>query len=246
MPWRRSFEGFVEATREVRTVGALTHRLLECLLDRGFNHVNFTVHYDQRVPETYRGFGIINTYPQSWQDHYNDRQLHRLDPVAQRAWSIYEPFLWRDLERSDRVPRRGKGFLREADDAGLHGGIGIPFDGPKSQIAGIAMASSDRRLIKPSELDILASHCNHFYKIYCRLIGAVVDGPPSVVLTIKESQVMGRVAYGLSNKEIAIALNMSPAMVDCHLRSVFEKLNVHDRGLAALICLQLGLIEISF
>ena len=54
--------------------------------------------------------------------------------------------------------------------------------------------------------------------------------PP--ILTKRESEVVGLVAEGLTNGEIAARLVLSPATVRKHLENVFEKLGVHTRTAA--------------
>jgi len=48
-------------------------------------------------------------------------------------------------------------------------------------------------------------------------------------LSERELEVADAVAQGLSNKEIAAALHISPNTVKTHLRAVFEKAGVHSR-----------------
>lgn len=51
-------------------------------------------------------------------------------------------------------------------------------------------------------------------------------------LTLRETEVMQLLARGLSNRRIARQLTISEATVKHHLRSVFLKLGVEDRGQA--------------
>lgn len=57
---------------------------------------------------------------------------------------------------------------------------------------------------------------------------------PDSPLTHRERQIHGLLQQGLSNKEIAGALNISPATVKNHVHMILEKLNVPKRGLIML------------
>ena len=57
-------------------------------------------------------------------------------------------------------------------------------------------------------------------------------------LTAQERQVAALVQQGLSNKDAAARLFVSPRTVDFHLRNVFSKLGVSSRGELAQIALE--------
>jgi DNA-binding CsgD family transcriptional regulator len=69
--------------------------------------------------------------------------------------------------------------------------------------------------------------------------GRLYDGAqisPSLGLTAREGEVALGVVRGLSTKELAGGLRLSPHTVQTHLRHIFEKLGVDSRrGLASLI-----------
>ena len=62
-------------------------------------------------------------------------------------------------------------------------------------------------------------------------------------LSSRELDVLRLVADGLSNKEIAIALSVSPATVKTHLIHVFRKLDVNDRTAAVTVALDRGILR---
>lgn len=65
---------------------------------------------------------------------------------------------------------------------------------------------------------------------------------PVVSLTARETEVLGLVAAGLSNPEIAARLHLGEATVKTHLIHVFEKLEVSDRTRAVTKAMELGLL----
>jgi DNA-binding NarL/FixJ family response regulator len=64
-------------------------------------------------------------------------------------------------------------------------------------------------------------------------------------LTSRELEVLRMVAKGLSNKEIAAALNIVEVTVKLHVSHVLEKLNVRDRTAAATAAVQRGIISLE-
>jgi DNA-binding NarL/FixJ family response regulator len=65
------------------------------------------------------------------------------------------------------------------------------------------------------------------------------DGP----LTVKEQQVLARLAEGRSNQEIAEALFVTPATVKTHLAHIYAKLGVKGRHEALARALEMGLLR---
>ena len=61
-------------------------------------------------------------------------------------------------------------------------------------------------------------------------------------LTFREKQVMQLLAEGDSNKDIAIALNVSLSTIESHRYSIFQKLNVHSIAELVLYAVRRGLL----
>ena len=66
--------------------------------------------------------------------------------------------------------------------------------------------------------------------------------PVPVRLTPREVEVLGLVARGATNRDVAAALDLSAKTVNAHLEHIFTKLDVTTRGAAAFYAVQNGLI----
>jgi PAS domain S-box-containing protein len=62
-------------------------------------------------------------------------------------------------------------------------------------------------------------------------------------LTTRELEVLQLAAYGLSGREIAQHLAISPSTVKTHFNHIYEKLGVSDRAAAVATALRVGIIE---
>ncbi len=67
--------------------------------------------------------------------------------------------------------------------------------------------------------------------------------PAAKNLTKREREILSLVAEGLSNREIAEKLVLSPETVKSHVAAILEKLNVSDRTQAAIYAVRNGLVE---
>jgi HD-GYP domain-containing protein (c-di-GMP phosphodiesterase class II) len=70
-----------------------------------------------------------------------------------------------------------------------------------------------------------------------------VSRPRPAALTDRETEVLAAVARGLSIKQAAILLELSPKTVDAHLQKIYPKLGVSTRAAATLCAVELGLVN---
>jgi DNA-binding NarL/FixJ family response regulator len=70
-----------------------------------------------------------------------------------------------------------------------------------------------------------------------------VEQRPQTPLSKRESEILQKVAYGATTKEVARDLEISPHTVKTHLERIFEKLGANDRAQAVAIALRQGLVD---
>ena len=73
--------------------------------------------------------------------------------------------------------------------------------------------------------------------------GGAAPSPAAKNLTKREREILAFVAEGMSNREIAEKLVLSPETVKSHVAAILEKLNVSDRTQAAIYAVRNGLVE---
>jgi DNA-binding NarL/FixJ family response regulator len=71
----------------------------------------------------------------------------------------------------------------------------------------------------------------------------LVDRRPEAPLSRREAEILQKVAYGATTKEVAHDLGISPHTVKTHLERIFEKLGANDRAQAVAIAIRRGLVE---
>lgn len=68
---------------------------------------------------------------------------------------------------------------------------------------------------------------------------------PQVALTPREVEVLGHVAKGLANKEIADQLGTASGTIKMHIQNILEKLGAADRTHAVTIAIQRGILHLE-
>ena len=73
-------------------------------------------------------------------------------------------------------------------------------------------------------------------------LSLVADSPPSREPTIREREILGLLASGATDGQIATRLDLSPATVQTHVRNAKAKLGARTRAQAVALALKRGLI----
>lgn len=71
----------------------------------------------------------------------------------------------------------------------------------------------------------------------------LVNRPHESPLSRREVEILQKVAYGATTKEVASQLGISPHTVKTHLERIFEKLGANDRAQAVAIAIRQGLVQ---
>ncbi len=141
-------------------------------------------------------------------------------------------FTQETLDRAIRQANAGTFTIRlEKDETELRFSVqddGIPFTGE-------TVTAFDKRLRASGwKLDVISDNRRG------STFQIIIPLKPSVRLTEREHDVLAHLTTGLTNKEIAQQLHVSPRTVKFHLDNIYSKLGVNTRTEAAIYALQHG------
>jgi DNA-binding NarL/FixJ family response regulator len=127
-------------------------------------------------------------------------------------------------------------YVYEALRAGASGFL-LKDVGRDSLVGAVRTVAAGESLFAPSVLERLVSH-------YVRQPPSGAGRPAEVAeLSERELEILGLVARGLSNGEIADALVISVATVKTHVRHVLQKLGLRDRVQLVVLAYESGLLQ---
>ncbi len=160
--------------------------------------------------------------------------MPRASGLASRVWEARTPLSWTATEAQIADPRdavsRGKG---------LRGAFAIPALMGDDVLAIVELAT-DREIEVSERLERSLHGIAHELGHFLARRGGELAEP---LLTPREIEVLQLAAGGLSARETAKRLTISPGTVKTHLQNIYPKLEVSDRGAAVATALRLGLID---
>lgn len=160
--------------------------------------------------------------------------MPRASGLASRVREARTPLSWTATEAQIADPRdavsRGKG---------LRGAFAIPALMGDDVLAIVELAT-DREIEFSERLERSLHGIGHELGHFLARRGGELAEP---LLTPREIEVLQLAAAGLSARETAKRLTISPGTVKTHLQNIYPKLEVSDRGAAVATALRLGLID---
>lgn len=239
------FEDFVREANSATSAAELFSALLKTVKKHGLDRAIFSLSTDHDDLDQKADFGIVHNYPQDWLKHYNENEYKYIDPVMVYGATTIDTFKWDDIPKRFLLSKKQKLILDLGGESGLHNGVCTPLRGVNNQLAGIALATTESRDAYDGNIDLINAYCNHFYLAYRRLHKKTKnDDQKNVCLTEREREVLKWMAIGKTNYEIGEILKISENTVDTHIRKIFDKLDAHNRILASVKAINMGLIHV--
>jgi DNA-binding NarL/FixJ family response regulator len=121
------------------------------------------------------------------------------------------------------------------------------IDALKAGAAGYLLKGASRREIVTTVRTVLAGesvlHPELVLELLRQMSGETRGTADGGNLTRRERDVLGLIALGQTNREIAVTLNLTVSTVKTHVEHVIGKLGVSDRTQAAVRAMELGLVS---
>jgi DNA-binding CsgD family transcriptional regulator len=188
-------------------------------------------------------FTLMTTLPTAWLNRYHTENYYEIDPFYHYCGSTFQPIstgaAYADQHRELTAAQRN--LIAEAAEFGINAGFSSTEEIMRDQhYAGWNIGSSLTRaevdeLRQAKELELrLAAHHAHLKLKRANL--------QKRVLSMREWECLSLLAQGLRNKEIARALNISPAAVELYLKNARLKLGASTREHSVALATARGLL----
>lgn len=81
------------------------------------------------------------------------------------------------------------------------------------------------------------------HEVHARLIGSLRENNQPCKLTSREHEILVHMAEGLTTKQIAAEIFIAEPTIKFHIRNIYSKLDVHNKGAAVHEAMRQGLID---
>lgn len=175
-----------------------------------------------------------------WQEEDAEEIALLRDVVFRRAYVDAAPFSWSELPHLPWVD----GMSRDVASAIARCGrpiLTVPVSGPHVRHGYFAFVSPEGHVLDRYRKRVLQLIAHVIHLRWTEIDES--SGLPETPLTPRERSVLGWLARGKSNPEIADILGIAPSTIDTYVRRIYGKFGVHDRVTAAIIASALGLLH---
>lgn len=233
-----SFEEFVIASNKAETAEETFELFIQAMQRFGFDRSVYSFLTRHASIGYDAGHAIACAYPEDWMKHYFAKDYLKIDPVVAVALGTPRPFFWDNLSMDDSQ----QVLMREAEDASLCKGIGIPLHNMNGEVAAVGLASSAKGLeVEEHHLSLLHAYAFQFHQAYTAKLEQ--GDMQRVVLSVKESEVLHWMADGKKLSDIGELMNLSEDAIRYYLKSIYGKLGVNQRTAAVIKAIRLGLLN---
>ncbi len=243
-----AFEDYLQRSNQAQSEDELFAIYKEAVGSHGLDRVLLCLATEHQDIGKVAGLGVMHNYPKHWMDYYFEKGLDKIDPVMIYGLRKMEAYTWEEIPRNMSLLKKQKDCLSEGQESGLYNGICTPLRGPENSLAGLSLASSEKKDSFSGNLDMITAYSNHFYIAYRRINQKGNNHTrnqttQNYALTPKQREILTWAAISKTNEEIGIILGISPRTVEWHMKTIYEKLNAYGRVLAVTKAITYGLIH---
>ena len=220
-------DDFIHTVRSCRGVHELRRHIEAVTREMGFKYYAL-VHYDDlRVPRPDRV--DIKDYPQVVVDRFLDRGRYRRDPIVRGCLVAGSAFRWSEIGDLIRLDRHDRLTLEFGAREALNEGITVPYIrlgdcAGSCTFAGMRHPGRASRLLGPAQMIGVFA-----FQAALRMLGSrtALISPPRLHPRPRDCVVLA--GQGLSNKQIARVLALTPRTVDGYLTEARALFDAHGR-----------------
>ncbi len=203
--------------------GQLFDLMSEFFCGQGFGGICYTAPATADAPYILLERGM----PAAWMATYREQELHRFDPLPGAAFRLGRPARLEELLANlPNLNRDEQAFVEALKTSGIDSGLAIPTYGAFGRPGFVGLT----QVAHPDLLDqmniplawAVAQQVHHrMEQLQIR--------HPAPALSPREREILGWVAKGKSNVDIAAILSLAVPTVVTHIQRIYAKLQVHDR-----------------
>ena len=187
----------------------------------------------------------IRHYPAAVADRIIGKRLDRRDPVIRGCFFADSAFVWSDLPRIIRLDHRDKVRLAFGASEGLDNGITVPCWSHGECMGSCTFAGLKQNADVTYHLGAIQLIGVFGFQHARRLVRGDPRPGPNPRLNPRARDCVMLAGRGLSNKEIARTLGLTPRTVDGYLTEARRLFNAHDRTELVVAAVSAGEIALS-
>jgi DNA-binding CsgD family transcriptional regulator len=203
-----------------------------------FGFKGFSIAIDRKMKSLSVHAAILATWPKGTNERYVNTGLFHRDPIMARSHRSFEPFVW-DLSAYDPAQPGHAQLLAIRRELGVDGGIVVPV---MENMGGrtVLFVSGVKFPYCKDTLLYLRLMLEHVVAQMNRLRNGGSWSEPhtafvkEALLSTRERQVLGWIAFGKSSREVATILSLSEHTVNEHIAGAVSKLQASNRTEAVM------------
>jgi LuxR family quorum-sensing system transcriptional regulator CciR len=234
---------FLEALPAAATINGMRGLLADLASDMGFRHFAMIHHDDLAARKPWHV--DIRDYPPAIADRIIGERLDRRDPIIRGCAFAESAFIWSDLHRIITLDRRDKARFEFGATEGLDNGITVPCWSRGDCLGSCTFAGLKRSFNAADYLGAIQLIGIFGFQHARRLAHGGDPAPgPRPRLNPRPRDCVVLAGRGLSNKEIARALALTPRTVDGYLTEARFLFNVRDRTELVIAAISAGEVSL--